>query len=564
MQDDPDLSSQDSALDREDRLANLLSRAGEQVRQGMPPRVDDLVRQHADLADQIRELLPVMLLAEEMAQGAAASQATLIPCPAASGMESANLPRSFGDYELEKELGRGGMGVVYKARQRSLNRTVAVKMILRGDFASGVDLARFRSEAESAARLEHPHIVSIYEVGQWEGQAYFTMQYVDGTTLARLVANGPLSPREAARLLIPICRAIQHAHEKGILHRDLKPSNVLIDKEGQPLVTDFGLAKRVQDAGSSSFRSLTQTGAILGTPSYMSPEQAAGSRGILTAATDIYSLGTIFYEMLTGRPPFQAPSHLDTILLVLEQEAVPPRLLNKKVDRDAEMICLKCLQKPAELRYATAGDLAADLEAFLKGEPISARSSGIAYTLNRLLRETHHAPVLENWGLLWMWHGLAIFVLCAVTNWLYLEDVASVYPYLGLWTFGLGAWAMIFWALRQRGGPITFVERQIAHVWIASTAGSMSLFIVELLMSLKVLTLSPVLGIFAGMVFLVKAGILSGSFYLSAAACFLTAGLMAIFPRFGLFLFGFVSAACFFLHGLKYYRQRLRSARPAR
>jgi eukaryotic-like serine/threonine-protein kinase len=565
MQDHPNPSSLDSAVDREYRLAELLSRVGEQVRQGTPPRVDDLVRHYTDLADEIRELLPVVLLAEEMA--AEASQTTLIPRPsaaAASGVESANLPRSFGDYDLEEELGRGGMGVVYKARQHSLNRTVAVKMILRGDFASGVDLARFRSEAESAARLEHPHIVSIYEVGQWEGQAYFTMQYVDGTTLARLVANGPLPPREAARLLIPICRAIQHAHEKGILHRDLKPSNVLIDKEGQPLVTDFGLAKRVQDAGASSFRSLTQTGAILGTPSYMSPEQAARSRGTLTAATDIYSLGTVFYEMLTGRPPFQAPTHLDTILLVLEQEAVPPRLLNKKVDRDAEMICLKCLQKPAELRYGTAAGLAADLEAFLKGEPISARSSGIAYTLNRLLRETHHAGVLENWGLLWMWHGLALFVLCALTNWLYLEDVTSVYPYLGLWTFGLGAWAMIFWALRQRGGPITFVERQIAHVWFASTAGSISLFIVEVLMSLKVLTLSPVLGIFAGMVFLVKAGILSGSFYLSAAACFLTAGLMAIFPRYGLFLFGFVSAACFFLHGLKYYRQRLRSARPAK
>ena len=496
-----------------------------------------------------------------------ASQPTLVPCPAEAPQIAgapANLPRAFGDYELLEELGRGGMGVVYKARQRSLDRIVAVKMILRGDLASGLDLARFRSEAESAARLEHPHIVSIYEVGQWESQAYFTMQHVEGTTLARLVANGPLPPRDAARLLLPICRAIHHAHERGVLHRDLKPSNVLIDKEGQPLVTDFGLAKRVQDAGSAASHSLTQTGAILGTPSYMSPEQAAGTRGILTPATDVYSLGAIFYEMLTGRPPFQAATHVDTILLVLEQEVVPPRLLNKKVDREAEMICLACLQKPAEFRYASAVGLAADLEAFLKGEPISARSSGIAYRLNRLLRETHHAPILENWGLLWMWHGLALLVLCSLTNWLYLEDVTSVFPYLGIWTLGLGTWAAIFWALRRLGGPITFVERQIAHVWVASTAGSISLFFVEMLMSLKVLTLSPVLGIFAGMVFLVKAGMLSGSFYLSAGACFVTAGLMAIFPRVGLFLFGFVSAACFFLHGLKYYRQRKRSTRPAR
>jgi eukaryotic-like serine/threonine-protein kinase len=565
MQDHADSPQAGAHDDREQRLAHLLSCAGERARKGIHGEIGDLLNQHPDLARELRELWPLVVLADEMGRGVVTSQPTLVPCPVeAPAGAPANLPRDFGDYELLEELGRGGMGVVYKARQRSLDRTVAVKMILRGDLASGLDLARFRSEAESAARLEHPHIVSIYEVGQWDNQAYFTMQHVEGTTLARVVANGPLPPRDAARLLLPICRAIHHAHERGVLHRDLKPSNVLIDKEGQPLVTDFGLAKRVQDAGASSSHSLTQTGAILGTPSYMSPEQAAGTRGILTPATDVYSLGAIFYEMLTGRPPFQAATHVDTVLLVLEQEVVPPRLLNKKVDREAEMICLKCLQKPAEFRYASAAHLANDLEAFLKGEPISARSSGIAYRLNRLLRETHHAPILENWGLLWMWHALALLVLCSLTNWLYLEDVTSVFPYLGIWTLGLGTWAAIFWALRRLGGPITFVERQIAHVWVASTAGSISLFFVEMLMSLKVLALSPVLGIFAGMVFLVKAGMLSGSFYLSAGACFVTAGLMAIFPRVGLFLFGFVSAACFFLHGLKYYRQRRRSTHPAR
>jgi serine/threonine-protein kinase len=558
--------------DLEVRLAELLGRLTEQFREGgARPELEAVARENPELAKDLRELWPAILLAEEMANATGVTRASLsmprsasaaLPKTASGVRES---PRGFGDYELLEELGRGGMGVVYKARQRSLNRLVAVKMILRGDLASGMDVARFHAEAESAARLRHPNIVPIYEVGHCEGQAYFSMQYVEGSTLARRAAGRPLPPREAARYMLPICRAIHHSHQEGILHRDLKPSNILIDQHDQPLVTDFGLAKRVAvEPSMSASPSLTQSGAILGTPSYMAPEQAAGSRGVLSAASDIYSLGAILYELLTGRPPFQAATSVDTLMLVLEQDPVTPRLLNRNVDRELEMICLKCLQKPAELRYASAAELADDLEAFLKGERISARSHKIAYQLSRLFRETHHAVILENWGVLWMWHSLALLVLCSLTNWLYLEGVDSVYPYLGIWIIGLGAWASIFWALRRLSGPVSFIERQIAHVWLASTVGSISLFLVELLMSLRVLTLSPVLGILAGMVFLIKAGMLSGSFYFCATACFVTAGLMALFPSVGLFLFGFVSAACFFLPGLKYYRQRARSIGPAR
>ena len=548
--------------DRDERLARLLAEMTEQFRWGRPPDLAAVTRAHPELAAELRELWGAVLIAEELARpGPGTGQTAALPQAPVASAPSA-LPRRLGDYELLEEVGRGGMGVVYKAHQISLDRVVAVKMIVHGACASAEDLARFRAEAEAAARLEHPNIVPVYEVGAWDGQAFFSMRYVEGQTLSSLVADGPLPPRAAARYLAAVCRAVHHAHQRGILHRDLKPSNVIVDGDGQPHVTDFGLAKRLASPGRQSGEPrLTGTGAILGTPSYLAPEQAAGSRGVLSPASDVYSLGTILYELLTGRPPFRAASPVDTLMLVLEQEPVPPRLLNPKVDRDLEMICLKCLQKPADLRYGSAETLALDLEAFLNGDTVSARPSGLGYFVNRMLRETHHAAVLENWGLLWMWHSLVLLVLCALTNWMYLERVATPGPYLVLWGVGLGTWAAIFWAIRLRGGPVTFVERQIVHVWAGSTLGSISLFVVEWLLGLPVLKLSPVLAVLAGMVFLVKAGTLSGSFYISAAVSFLTAVVMARWPRYGLFVFGVVSAASFFIPGLKYYRQRLRSGR---
>jgi serine/threonine-protein kinase len=459
------------------------------------------------------------------------------------------------------ELGRGGMGVVYQAHQASLDRTVALKMILRGSMPSAEDLARFRAEAESAARLDHPAIVPIYEVGQYEGQPFFTMKYVAGTTLARRLAEGPMPPREAAQLLAPICRAVHFAHERGVLHRDLKPSNILIDEEGRPHVSDFGLAKRVETT-----HEVTVSGAVLGTPSYMAPEQAAGSRGKLGRESDVYSLGTILYQMLTGRPPFQAASPVETLLMVMEQEPLPPRLLNPRADRELEMVALKCLQKPRELRYATAAQLADDLDAYLADEPTAARSGQFMQVIARAFRETHHATVLENWGLLWMWHSLALFITCLLTNLLQWLGTTSPWPYLVLWTGGLGTWAVIFWRLRHRSGPVTFIERQVAHVWAASLLSIALLFLVEMILGLPVLSLSPVLALSSGMIFLIKAGMLTGQFYLQSAALFATAIAMAVLQRYdipvGITLFGVVSAGCFFFPGLKYYRQQRAAAEP--
>jgi serine/threonine protein kinase len=559
---------QDADAARDEALAALLAELTAELR--LQGRVDlsATCGAHPDLADELRELWGAVILAEEMAQCShasspgnrlgAASEATLdARDPSANGGTSpAALPRTVGDYELLAELGRGGMGVVYKARQRSLDRLVALKMVLRGDLASPDDLRRFRAEAEAAARLDHPGIVPVYEVGEHAGQPFFAMKLVEGTTLAQRLAEGPISAREAATLLSTVCRAIDFAHGRGVLHRDLKPSNILIDAEGRPHVTDFGLAKRV-----SADQGLTRSGAVLGTPSYMAPEQAAGNRGQLGPASDVYSLGTILYAMLTGRPPFQAATPVDTVLLVLEQDPLPPRLVNPRADRDLEMVALRCLQKPPELRYPSAAAMSDDLDAFLAGEPVSARSGTFTQVVARLFRETHHATVLENWGLLWMWHSLALLSICVITNVLQWYGVEWRLLYLALWTVGLGAWASVFWTLRRRAGPVTFVERQIAHVWAGSMVGIAGLFLVEWLLGLKVLTLSPVLALMNGATMLVKAGTLSGVFYFAAAALFITSVAMAMFPQIGITLFGIVSALCFFLPGLKYYRQRNKAPR---
>jgi WD40 repeat protein/tRNA A-37 threonylcarbamoyl transferase component Bud32 len=288
--------------------------------------------------------------------------------PASAEAAKPSRVRYFGDYEILREIARGGMGVVYKARQVSLNRAVALKMILAGQLADEADVRRFQLEAEAAANLDHPGIVPIFEVGQHEGQHYFSMGFVEGQSLSQRLADGPLPPREAAALMLKVAEAIDYAHQRGVIHRDLKPGNILIDAKGHPRVTDFGLAKRLQsDSG------LTGSGQIMGTPSYMPPEQAGGNRGEVGSVADVYALGATLYALVTGRPPFQAATPMDTVLQVLSDEPVPPRRLNASIPRDLETICLKCLRKEPGKRYATAMSLADDLRRYLAGEPILAR-----------------------------------------------------------------------------------------------------------------------------------------------------------------------------------------------
>ena len=321
---------------------------------------------------------------------------------APAGLSAPWTPTRLGDFELVRRLGEGAMGVVFEARQVSLNRPVAVKMIRAGLFAGEADLRRFRIEAEAVAHLDHPRIVPIYGVGKHDDCHYFSMKLIRGGSLARRLAVYPANPRAAARLVAEVAQAIQHAHDRGILHRDLKPSNILLDEEGWPLVTDFGLAKRSGDDSG-----LTQSGAIVGTPSYMAPEQASGDKVAVTALTDVYGLGAVLYALLTGRPPFVADTILETIEQVRGRPPAPPSRINPRVGRDLETICLRCLEKDPWRRYASADALADDLRRWLDGEPIAARPVGAAA---RAWMWSRRNPIVT--GLL-----VALILFAAGTTW---------------------------------------------------------------------------------------------------------------------------------------------------
>ena len=317
-------------------------------------------------------------------------------------------------YEILGVLGRGAMGVVYKARQRGLRRLVALKMISAGSHCTTADLTRFRSEAEAVADLQHPNIVRLYEVGEDEGRPFFSLEYVEGQSLAARINGVPQPPLEAARMVMALADAMEHAHRHGIIHRDLKPANVLVTTDGEPKITDFGLVKRLEDESGQ-----TLSGSILGTPSFMAPEQAEGRTRDIGARTDVYGLGAILYQMLTGRPPFRAASVLDTLEQVRTREPIPPSQFEPKLPRDLETIDLKCLQKDPAQRYDSAAALAEDLRRFLAGEPILARPVGTAERCWRWCRRNPRLAVLA---------GAVVMLLvawAASATWLYRLALAN-------------------------------------------------------------------------------------------------------------------------------------------
>lgn len=359
----------------------------------------------------------------------------------------------FGQYELRGELGRGGMGVVYQAYQAVLDRHVALKMLTGSAISTPEQRRRFVQEARLTARIRHPHIVSIYEVGELGEQPFYTMELIEGENLASKLASGPLTGRDAVDLMLLIANSVEYLHQQGVLHRDLKPSNILLNVSGEPCLVDFGLSRAMNE-----FHDPTVTGTILGTPSYMPPEQAAGRVREIDVRSDVYSLGAILYEMLCGRPPFKAGSALETVLLVLERDPLPLRTWNRTVPRDLEHICLRCLEKSPDRRYPSALEFAADLERFQRGERPSDQSHSLWVKASRLTRRFPSAA----YRLLGLLPTLLIVLLrCAVEPavWGFYQPIVA----------GLSAWAILslFWewcaseAAARRWVPFAFVITDI-------------------------------------------------------------------------------------------------------
>ena len=416
-------------------LAGLLDVYLDKLLAGQAPDPDLILVRHPELANALACLDELKKLANiadpdptPLQIDSAAEAPTLQPISQEQStihLEQVDPNSTFGKYQLLGVLGRGGMGVVYKAQQPDLKRVVAIKMILSSHFASSEQLQRFQTEARAAADLRHPHILQIYEAGQIHGQHYFAMQYVEGPSLAKKLRSGPVNAETAARWLVSVAHAVAYLHEHGIVHRDLKPPNILLGEGSWPYVTDFGLVKILQGE-----HDLTSTGAIVGTPSYMSPEQAAGQNDLVGPASDVYSLGAILYEVLTGRPPFQEPTPLDTLVQVLEGEPTLPRQLNKRIPRELELICLKALSKAPEQRYSTASAFADDLERYLRGESVQARAQSVG---QRMLRWGRQQPGLVA--------RLAVLGACAVIAHVYyrmahpvpLQQHMQIMATLGFW-----------------------------------------------------------------------------------------------------------------------------------
>lgn len=472
---------------------------------------------------------------------------------------------NFGDYELLEEVGRGGMGVVFRARHRDLNRVVALKMILAGQWADEAEIARFRAEASAAAKLNHPGIVPIFEFGQVNGQHYYAMPYVEGPSLAERIRSGPLAARDAASLLQRVAEAVAHAHAKGVVHRDLKPANVLLttgvseraltsleDSRCEPRITDFGLAKQM-----SAEPGLTRTGQAVGTPSYMSPEQAMGRVAEVGPASDIYALGALLYELLVGRPPFRAASVAETLKQVVESAPAPPRLLDATVPVDLETICLKCLEKSPEHRYSSALAVAHDLQRFLEGEPIHARSVNLASRVAMALAKLRHEEEFGGWGRAVACAGgvvlaahLAIFAL----------EALSYPPIISYWTPRVLMFASlfaIFWLNRPHSLlPTNSAERLIWALWSGLFVSLASVNLVLATAGVPTELSYAISAVLGGFCFLILGSHLWGGCYAIGAAFFLAAPWLAQFPRWAPLGDGLLWFIALLVLGLHYWPKR--------
>lgn len=452
------------------------------------------------------------------------------PAPSCSPL----LGVKIGPYQIEGEIARGGMGVVYRARQQGLERPVALKLITNGVLAGDEERRRFRIEAEAAARLHHPGIIAIHDIGSWQGQEYFSMTLVDGPTLQRQVDEGVTDGGHTARLVRDIARAVGYAHRAGIVHRDLKPENILISDDGRPLVTDFGLAK--WHRGDETM--ITRTGQVLGTPHYMSPEQACGV-GDATAAADIYSIGAILYALLTGRPPHEGSSPAEVLRSVLQDEPESPRQVRRDVPVDLEKICLKSMQYEPSLRYESADALADDLNRYLEGEPIVAAGSGLLDRMAREIRRDQHQTHFEKWGRTLVRIGLIVFLSHIL---MFLLDLAGIPRWQSFWIPRAAMLAAVFVVIyRAREGlvlPRSVAERPVWSIWLGYllTLGVMNTL--SAMDGIQHSSVFPIASALSGFGFLAMAGHVWGGSALFGLAFYIVAILTTLYVTAAPLIFG--------------------------
>jgi eukaryotic-like serine/threonine-protein kinase len=451
-------------------------------------------------------------------------------------------------YAVVRELGRGGMGVVYLAKHLRFDRLVALKMTLAGEHASANQTERFLGEARAVARFQHPNIVQIHEIGEHNGLPYFSLEYVDGGNLSARIKSAPPSDIEAARLLELLAHTVHYAHGRGIVHRDLKPANILLTSAGIPKIADFGLAKVISDESG-----VTHSGALVGTPTYMAPEQAAGRIKEVGPAIDIHALGAILYELLTGRPPFRGETVAETLRQVEEQSPQPPHVHNPRADRALEAICLKCLEKSPADRYASAGALAEDLAAYIRGDPVQADRGTASRWLGVVLRETRYTELMTRWSGIWMGTAVAYLLICLAKSLLVWFGVQNHGPYFAVWVGMFATVSGLVWFCRLRKGPnLSLVERQVVQIFCLFWMGFFLTAWLYQFVGAPITGLPPILVLELGVVTGCIAVLLGGSFYVITAACFTTAVLEALWPEAGPIISGVICCPALFWLGWKH------------